>query len=219
MKEEEIEKGDCRPPNWKVFFKLRFCRTWTKQYLITSQTRVKRVSRIHHRTIAILYLLFKIWDIWDRFISEGLCPPMARCKNGLSPRLSYDQPGCFAIPQSNSPHLNPLLLVSVFVITLIQIEHQFVRIYIPSFCFASWSSFPPDRVRHLSRGDFPRRSQRSSSRRSVHWGHATHCSTRCCHCRNRPWSTSDEEPHSTAILERSWWDTSWNQPGKNHGDV
>ena len=27
-----------------------FCRTWTKRYLITSQTRVKRVSRIHHRT-------------------------------------------------------------------------------------------------------------------------------------------------------------------------
>ena len=32
---------------------LRFCRTWTKRYLITSQTRVKRVSRIHHRTILI----------------------------------------------------------------------------------------------------------------------------------------------------------------------
>ena len=30
---------------------LRFCRTWTKRYLITSQTRVKRVSRIHHRII------------------------------------------------------------------------------------------------------------------------------------------------------------------------
>ena len=28
-----------------------FCRTWTKRFLITSQTRVKRVSRIHHRTI------------------------------------------------------------------------------------------------------------------------------------------------------------------------
>ena len=51
MKEEEIEKGDCGPPTRKVFFFLRFCRTWTKQYLITSQTRVKRVSRIHHRTI------------------------------------------------------------------------------------------------------------------------------------------------------------------------
>ena len=33
------------------FFFLRFCRTWTKRYLITSQTRVKSVSRIHHRTI------------------------------------------------------------------------------------------------------------------------------------------------------------------------
>ena len=31
---------------------LRFCRTWTKRYLITSQTRVKLVSRIHHRTIS-----------------------------------------------------------------------------------------------------------------------------------------------------------------------
>ena len=30
---------------------LSFCRTWTKRYLITSQTRVKCVSRIHHRTI------------------------------------------------------------------------------------------------------------------------------------------------------------------------
>ena len=34
---------------WLSF--LWFCRTWTKRYLITSQTRVKRVSRIHHRTI------------------------------------------------------------------------------------------------------------------------------------------------------------------------
>ena len=33
------------------FFFFNFCRTWTKRYLITSQTRVKRVSRIHHRTI------------------------------------------------------------------------------------------------------------------------------------------------------------------------
>ena len=35
------------------FFFLWFCRTWTKRYLITSQTRVKRVSRIHHRAILI----------------------------------------------------------------------------------------------------------------------------------------------------------------------
>ena len=53
MKEEEIEKGDCGPPTRKVFFFLRFCRTWTKRYLITSQTRVKCVSRIHHRTIQL----------------------------------------------------------------------------------------------------------------------------------------------------------------------
>ena len=50
MKEEEIEKGDCGPSTPKSLF-LRFCRTWSKRYLITSQTRVKRVSRIHHRTI------------------------------------------------------------------------------------------------------------------------------------------------------------------------
>ena len=37
---------------WIGFFFL-FCRTWTKRYLITSQTRVKRVSRIHHRTIQV----------------------------------------------------------------------------------------------------------------------------------------------------------------------
>ena len=36
-----------------IFF-LRFCRTWTKRYLITSQTRVKRVSWIHHWTILSL---------------------------------------------------------------------------------------------------------------------------------------------------------------------
>ena len=35
---------------WAFFF-LSFCRTWTKRYLITSQTRVKHISRIHHRTI------------------------------------------------------------------------------------------------------------------------------------------------------------------------
>ena len=36
-----------------LFLCVWFCRTWTKRYLITSQTRVKRVSRIHHRTILI----------------------------------------------------------------------------------------------------------------------------------------------------------------------
>ena len=51
MKEEEIENGDCGPPTRKVFFFffLRFCRTWTKRCLITSQMRVKRVTRIHRR--------------------------------------------------------------------------------------------------------------------------------------------------------------------------
>ena len=28
-----------------------FCRTWTNRYLVISQTRVKRVSRVHHRAI------------------------------------------------------------------------------------------------------------------------------------------------------------------------
>ena len=39
MKEEEIERGDCGLPTRSLFFFffLRFCRTWTKQYLITSQ--------------------------------------------------------------------------------------------------------------------------------------------------------------------------------------
>ena len=35
-KEVEIQKGDCRLSTRKFF--LRFCRTWTKRYLITSQT-------------------------------------------------------------------------------------------------------------------------------------------------------------------------------------
>ena len=39
-----------------IFF-FWFCRTWTKRYLITSQTRVKRVSRIHHRTILSLRMV------------------------------------------------------------------------------------------------------------------------------------------------------------------
>ena len=37
---------------------LRFCRTWTKRYLVTSQTRDNRVSRIHHRTI-----LERVWPM------------------------------------------------------------------------------------------------------------------------------------------------------------
>ena len=36
-KEEEIEKGNCRPPTWKVV--LRLWRTWTKRYLIFLLTR------------------------------------------------------------------------------------------------------------------------------------------------------------------------------------
>ena len=57
------------------FFCLRFCRTWTKQYLITSQTRVKRVSRIHHRVSRIhhqnttgpssKFLLQQLWGSWS----------------------------------------------------------------------------------------------------------------------------------------------------------
>ena len=49
--EEDVEKGDRRPPTWKALFLLRFCQTWTKRYLVTSQMRVKRLSRIHHWTI------------------------------------------------------------------------------------------------------------------------------------------------------------------------
>ena len=50
--EETLEVDTVRPSVWSsVFFYLRFYRTWTKRNLITSQTRVKRVSRIHHRTI------------------------------------------------------------------------------------------------------------------------------------------------------------------------
>ena len=42
------DKGNCRPTTRKVFFEsLKFCRACTKRNLITSQTRVKRVSRIH----------------------------------------------------------------------------------------------------------------------------------------------------------------------------
>ena len=51
-KEEVVGKGDHGSPTRTVV--LRFCRTWTKRYysyLIISQTRVKRASRIHHRTI------------------------------------------------------------------------------------------------------------------------------------------------------------------------
>ena len=36
---------------------LRYCRTWTKRYPITSQTRVKRVSRIHHGPSSSLIML------------------------------------------------------------------------------------------------------------------------------------------------------------------
>ena len=36
---------------WQTYVFFLFCRTWTMRNLITSQTRVKRVSRIHHRTI------------------------------------------------------------------------------------------------------------------------------------------------------------------------
>ena len=60
MKEEEIEKGDCGPPTRSLFF-FRFCQTWTMRYQITSQTRVKRVSRIHHQTI---YRGSPLWRKW-----------------------------------------------------------------------------------------------------------------------------------------------------------
>ena len=63
-KKEKIEEGNYGPPTRKIF--LRFCWTWTKRYLITSQTRVNRVSRIHHRNIlfsshAVLWFRFPNW--------------------------------------------------------------------------------------------------------------------------------------------------------------
>ena len=62
MKQGEKERSNCGPPTRKVFFFLRFCRTWTKRYLITSQTRVKRVRQIHNRTI--LYRLDYLYKTW-----------------------------------------------------------------------------------------------------------------------------------------------------------
>ena len=45
---------------------LRVCRTWTKRYPITSQTRVKRVSRIHHRPSGCIRLtrLTLVYTAW-----------------------------------------------------------------------------------------------------------------------------------------------------------
>ena len=91
------------------FFFLWFCRTWswTKRYLITSQTRVKRVSRIHHRTILIglaarnrlllsfssssYFLSFSIQKkfyiaCWLPFCLLGLVPG-----SGWESRLAYQQ--------------------------------------------------------------------------------------------------------------------------------
>ena len=51
LKEEEKEKGDCRVPP-ESFFLFFFYILWDL-YLITSQMRVKRTTRIslHHRTV------------------------------------------------------------------------------------------------------------------------------------------------------------------------
>ena len=71
----------------KVF--LKFCRTWMKQYLITSQTRVTCASQIHHHTIlpggsvvypvtrvalvseVIRYCLFKAWQNLRKTLRAG----------------------------------------------------------------------------------------------------------------------------------------------------
>ena len=48
------ERGRIRaakPKVFIIFFYYDICQTWTKWYLITTQTRVKCVSWIHHRTI------------------------------------------------------------------------------------------------------------------------------------------------------------------------
>ena len=39
---------------FNMYWYKNFCRTRTKRYLITSRTRVKRVSQIHHRTILLI---------------------------------------------------------------------------------------------------------------------------------------------------------------------
>ena len=68
-KEEEIEKGNCGLPTRKVSF--WFCRTWTKRYLITSQTRVKRDSQIHHRTILWpVCIQVTIWSLKCDFLQN-----------------------------------------------------------------------------------------------------------------------------------------------------
>ena len=63
---------------------LIFCRTWTKRYLITSQTRVKRVSRIHHRII--------LWSDSQKRILFGLA---ARNRLSLSLPLSFSSSSYF----------------------------------------------------------------------------------------------------------------------------
>ena len=55
MKEEETERDDCGPPTRSLFF-FEILSDLNQVVLITSQTRVKRVSRIHHRTILSLCL-------------------------------------------------------------------------------------------------------------------------------------------------------------------
>ena len=51
-----------------IFF-LRFCRTWIKRYLITSQTRVKHVSRIHHLSHLYLFLFHSLLRLTS-FLSQ-----------------------------------------------------------------------------------------------------------------------------------------------------
>ena len=89
MEEEEIEKGDCGPPTRKVFFEI--FRTWTKRYLITSQTRVKRISRIHHQTIFIKMVRWSIRLLRLTLVCEVIRYRLVKVRQNLKKATVFAQ--------------------------------------------------------------------------------------------------------------------------------
>ena len=78
---------------------LRFCRTWTKRYLITSQTRVKRLSRIHHQTI--LTRLWPMMHLHPRCLDHPLGPSFRSEKEKDVQNLTKSQKRLFELAVRN----------------------------------------------------------------------------------------------------------------------
>ena len=101
------------------FFEILLDLHWTKWYLITSQTRVKRVNLIHHQTI--LKRVWPMMHLHPRCLDRPLGPSLAaRNRLSLSLPLSFSSSSyflSFSIQKRKLPGSHRLMASSISVLS------------------------------------------------------------------------------------------------------